>query len=102
MKVIRVLLAAVFLIAGVLLSARLAPGRAVAGQPARAGLLSAIPDYTTELSTIGSQGQHSSNPGMVRVLEPQADANLLAAVDAAVRLPLMPEDEPVFLPLIVR
>ena len=112
MKTIRVLLAFTFLVAGVLLGARLEQGRAVAGEAAGVGPLSvntgarlvrASETFSSQAVGVDNQPSEAVTlSNFVGVLKPQASGNQLAAAGAATRLLLMPEDEQVFLPMLQR
>ncbi len=112
MKVIRCILPITLLVAGVLLGTRIASGRAATGEPAGTALPSDTASVmlirageTLDLQAAGVDKhirQTVTLPNIVRLMEPQAIENLLAAVGAATRLPLMLEDEQVFLPLLRR
>lgn len=112
MKTMRGLLALTFLVAGVLVGAHLEQGRAVAGGAARVSPLSvktgamlvrARETFSSRAAWVDNNPNEAVTPSnIVGVLRPQANENQLAAVGAATRLLLMPEDEQVFLPLLWR
>lgn len=58
--------------------------------------------YSLEVSYHDSSGQLYTYQGTVQVMEPQALDDMLAAVGAATRLMLMPEDVQVFLPAVIK
>jgi hypothetical protein len=112
MKTIRVLLAFIFLVAGMLVGARLEQGRAFAGEPNRVSPLSVTSGATLAHPREIFRSRAAwvdNNPNeavplsnIVEVLEPQANENQSAAVGAATRLLLMLEDEQVFVPMLLR
>lgn len=112
MKTMRFLLALIFLVAGMLVGMRLEQGRAFALEADHVSPLSinkgallvhASDTFGSRTASVDNKPTEAVNlPNILGVLKPQANDNQMAAVGAATRLMLMTEDEPVFLPLLLR